>query len=531
MLPAIQSLGLLIRLVRLDGDTVVIHADGTATSARCPSCHTSTSAVHDRYERRPLDLPWRGRVVQLHLTVRRFRCQAHGCVRRTFAEDFDPALRRRARRTSAALGLLTTIALTAGAEAGARLARASGLPVSPDTLLRLLRGVVLPETTTPRVLGVDDLALRRGQRYATIFIDLETHRPVDLVPGREADMLAAWLRAHPGVEVIARDRAEAYVQGARDGAPAAVQVADRFHLLQNASAALDEVLRSRRRRIEIAAPTLDPSAAPFPPAAMAEERPLSRTKLRERQRRARRVARWERVRALHGAGVSISSIARQLAIDPKTVRRLAMTPEPPRNLVVQPRPGGLTSPTLQPFVDYLQDRWQQGCQNISRLCREIAAQGYTGSRSLVAQALLPWRPPRPPPTERRRLRRLSVRWLCLRPPEQLDTGEQQALQGVLASDQELARGYTLLQRFRALVAGRDGSALDVWLADAHASDLPSFAALANGIRADRAAVEAALVLPWSTGPVEGHVHRLKLIKRQGYGRAKLDLLRQRVLAS
>jgi transposase len=173
------------------------------------------------------------------------------------------------------------------------------------------------------VLGIDDLALRRGQRYATIFIDLETHRPVDLVLGREAAVVARWLREHPGVDVIARDRAEAYAQGARDGAPAAVQVADRFHLLQNASAALDDVFRSRRRRVEIAAPAPDALAAPLPPAAVAEERPLSRTKLRERRQRARRITRWEQVRALHGAGVSISSIARQLAIDPKTVRRAA----------------------------------------------------------------------------------------------------------------------------------------------------------------------------------------------------------------
>jgi transposase len=385
--------------------------------------------------------------------------------------------------------------------------------------------------STPRVLGVDDLALRRGQRYATIFIDLETHRPIDLRLGREADVLAAWLADHPGVAVIVRDRAEAYAHGARAGAPDAVQVADRFHLVQNASAALDEALRSRRRRVEIATLASVAAPVPLPPAAVAEERPPSRTRQQARARRAERVARWERVRELAGHGMSIRRIAAEVGHDRKTVRRLLATSEPPRNRIEHPRPGGLTSPTLQPFVAYLQDRWQQGCQNISRLSREIAAQGYQGSRSLVAQALLPWRPPRPPPGQRRRLRRLSVRWLCLRPPEQLDAEEQSVLQQVLAEDHELAAGYGLLQRFRALVATRDRGALDTWLIDAQASALPSFAALATGIEADRAAVDAALTLPWSTGMVEGHVHRVKLIKRQGYGRAKLDLLRQRVLAS
>jgi transposase len=529
MLPAAQSLGLVIRSVRLDVDTVVIHAGGAAPSVRCPSCRTATTTVHGRYTRQPLDLPWRGYPVRLQLTVRRFRCRTRGCARHTFAEDFGPALRRRARRTSAARELLTTIAAIVGGEAGARLARAAGLPVSPDTLLRLLRALELPKAATPRVLGVDDLALRRGQRYATIFIDLETHRPVDLLPGREAEVLSQWLKDHAGVEIIARDRAEAYAQGARDGAPTAVQVADRFHLLQNTSAALDELLRRRRRRVEIATTAaIDPPAA-LPPAAATEERPPSLTTQQAVARRAARVARWERVQELHGYGMSIRRIAAEVDHDRKTVRRLLATPEPPRNHVVHPRPGGLTSPTLQPFVSYLQDRWQQGCQNISRLYREIAAQGYQGSRSLVAQALLPWRPPRPPPGQRLQVRRLSARWLCLRPPEQLDAEEHGALQELLSEDRELAQGYTLLQRFRTLVADRDLVALDAWLIDAQTSGLASFMSLATGIQHDRAAVEAALTLPYSTSPVEGHVHRVKLIKRQGYGRAKLDLLRRRVL--
>lgn len=526
MLSAAANLGLVIRLVRLEGDTVVLHADGAATAGRCPSCHSPTSVVHDRYTRRPLDLPWRGHALRLLLTVRRFRCPTLDCVRRTFAEEFGAILRRRGRRTNAAREWLTTIALTAGGEAGSRIARASGLPTSPDTLLRLIREMALPERITPRVLGVDDLALRRGQRYATIFIDLETHRPVDLVLGREAEVLSRWLSDHPGVAIIARDRAEAYAHGARAGAPAAVQVADRFHLVQNASAALHDLVRTRRRQVELARV---PNELALSAAAGAT---LSATQQQQAVRRAARVARWEEVRRLHGEGMSRRGIARELVISRVTVKRLLATPAPPANQRLHPRPSGLRSPTLQPFVAYLQDRWEHGVQNVSQLYREIVDHGYRGSRSLLHQALASWRPPRPPPQPRpARGRRLSLRWLCLRPPQQLDTAELATLSQVLSADGELATGYALLQRFRSLVKHQDQRALDGWLQDATQSGLPSFISLARGIEADRAPVDAALTLPWSTGMVEGHVNRVKLIKRQMYGRATLDLLRQRVLAS
>ena len=530
MLAASEISSVSIRLICIDGDGVTLVAQGRAPAGRCPSCGTCSSTVHDRYTRRPHDLPWRGHRIRWRLLVRRFRCTNRACPRATFAEDFGPTLPRRAQRTTATADLLTDVALVLGGEAGARLARRAGLRVSADTLLRLLRQIADAAVPTPRVLGVDDLALCRGVRYATIFLDLETHRPIDLVPGRDADTLATWLLAHPGVDIVVRDRAEAYAEGARRGAPQALQVADRFHLVQNASAAMDELLRGRRRRVELTTIPRQPDPAPPAPAGV-DEPPPSATQQRQTARRTARVTRWQRAQDLHRVGVSISGIAEALEIDRKTVRRLLATPDPPRNRIVHPRPGGLTSPTLQPYVSYLQDRWQQGCHNISRLYREIAAQGYGGSRSLMARALLPWRPARPPPTDRRRHRYAAVRWLCLRPPNQLDVAEQNALAHVLDADDEIARGYELLQRFRAAIANRDRVGLDQWLLDARISGLPSFRALATGIEADRGPVNAALALPWSTGPVEGQVCRVKLLKRQGYGRAKLDLLRRRVLGA
>jgi len=284
-------------------------------------------------------------------------------------------------------------------------------------------------------------------------------------------------------------------------------------------------LRTRRRRIAV--------TVAEPLAAVDPERPLSPQQEEARNRRAARIARWEEVQRRHAAGGPLRSIARAMGISRHTVRRLVAEELPPQNHSVHPRPGGLSSPTLQPYVRYPQDRWQAGCHNVAQLYREIIQQGYQGSHTLLSAAVRAWRPPRTPAKERTRTRtrHLSVRWLCLRPPEALKPDERPTLEQVLAEDEGLATGYQLLQRFRTLVADRDVPALTVWLVEAEASGLPSFVTLAHGIRADSAAVEAALTTEWSNGPVEGHVHRVKLIKRQGYGRANFDLLRRRVLAA
>ena len=528
MLPTDRESPLVITRIVLDGETVILDGQGAAEAASCPSCGSTSASVHDRYVRQPLDLPWRGHVVRVRLTVRRFRCLARDCLRCTFTEPFGPHLARRGQRMAEADTLLVSLAYAAGGEGGARLARAAGVPASPDTLLRLLRRTPPTAGSTPHGLGVDDFALRRGHRYGTILVDLELHEVLDLLLDRTAASLADWLRSHPGVEIIVRDRAGAYAAGARAGAPEAVQVADRFHLVKNGSEALDEIVRSRRRRIEYAEPADEIVAPPAAP-----EPPLSRTKQDQLARRERRRARWQHVRDLRDAGASIQGIARETGMHRRTVRNYLATAEPPPSRP-PPRPAGLTSPLLQPWVSYLQDRWQQGCHNVAQLFRELEAQGYPGSRSLLQQALQPWRPPRPPRRSRGsrpRRHHLSVRWLCLRPADQRADHERRALEQLLADDPELATGYQLLQRFRQLIATRDPSALDAWLDGAEASGLPPFVSLAHGIRTDRAAVNAALTTPWSNGQVEGQVHRLKLVKRQGYGRAKLDLLARRVRAA
>jgi transposase len=462
------------------------------------------------------------------------------CSRKIFAERFDGELARYARRTDGTTELLTTFAMQAGGEGGARLARKVGVPISPDTLLRILHSLADTDAQRgPRVLGVDDVALRRKQRrYGTLLIDLETHRPIDLLDDRTADVFANWLRHHPGVEIIVRDRAGAYAEGGKQGAPDAIQVADRFHLSANAGAAMDEVLRSRRRHMEyvVVAEPQHLEVGPTPTAPV----PLpSQTQQELAIRRTRRRARWDEVRARRAAGYSIQRIAREMRMHRRTVRRYLATPEVPRNRPPEyPRAGGLTSPMLQPFLAYLQGRWQAGCTNVAQLKRELDAQGYRGSYSLVMQALSPWRDPRPPPDPmsrrrraRPRMKRVNLRWLCLRPPQQLQPHECDALQEILNDDERLAAGYELLQRFRRLINRRSVRDIIQWLVEAAESGLRPFASLAHGIQADYAAVVNGLKLPWSTGPVEGTVTRVKLLKRQGYGRASARLLRRRLISA
>jgi transposase len=251
------------------------------------------------------------------------------------------------------------------------------------------------------------------------------------------------------------------------------------------------------------------------------------------ERRARRVARWREIHERQQRGESLHQIARALGISRKTVRAYLAAPEPPHNRLTRPRPGGLSSPTLAPYVSYLQDRWQAGCSNASKLFLEIQGQGYPGSRTLLIEAVRPWRGPKPPKPERQRVQRLTrrttMRWLCLLPPEKLKPDERVLVEKVLAQDAILASGYDLLQQFRTLLKERDLPALEPWLEAATASKIPSFMSLANSIKDDWAAVTAAFQLPWSNGLLEGHVNRVKLLKRQMYGRAKFDLLRQRVL--
>jgi len=515
--------------------------------AVCPACGSQSGRVHSRYVRTLTDLPCTELSVRVKLRVRRFFCDNARCVCKIFTERVPDFVAPWARRTIRLAEKQRQVGLALGGEAGQRLAYVLTLPVSGDTLLRLVLGESTEEMETPRVLGVDDWAWCKGQKYGTILVDLEQRRVVDLLSDRSADSLADWLRAHPGVEVISRDRALAHIEGASRGAPDATQVADRWHLLVNLRKALERLL-DRNRECLRAAATLPKTEAPGPaslPAGQGEnilpavDASPTRIEQRRQATRERRLARYQAVIELHEQGVGIRAIARRLRLGRKTVRRYIDADTFPE--MAQRRKG---CSILDPHLSHLQQRWAEGIRNGSQLYREIRAQGYSGSRSLLGHWVARKRKDEPnaagstmpvvikakTPVHRAWSARRAV-WLLLKEPEELTSEHKDALDRMLKANPMIVRALNLGQSFGRIVRQRYSKALDAWLQGAKESGIAELRSLATSLKRDKAAVAAALSLPWSNGQVEGQINRLKLIKRQMYGRAKFELLRCRVLAT
>jgi len=551
--------GLRFDHVEIGERRITLTLTAVGATAVCPLCQQRSTTVRSTYTRTVADLPWSGLTVSLQVQTRRFACPVESCERKTFCERLTQFVAVYGLRTDNARAALRRIARALGGKAGARLAVHQGIGVSRMTLLRLIHAAPAVEAPPPRVIGIDDWSRRRGRRYGSIVVDLERHRTIDLLPDRTAETFATWLRAHPGIEVISRDRAGAYADGARHGAPQAIQVADRWHLLANMREAVERVLTREQGSVRAAAVVLYPASvadvavaagydarAEMPVSVGARGPPAPsppRTRVQEEHhaRRMRRQARYTEVLALHRQGLGQRTIARTLGVGRHTIRtflRAGTFPE---------RRARTTSTTiLTPFEPYLRGRWDAGCQHVPTLWAELRARGFTGSLRTVRGHVARWRAeparcgPQPKHPLRKRVptpappavRTFSVRqatWLMLRQPADLDAEEQAYLEELLRVCTPAATACRLAQAFFALVRDRDAAALEGWLDEAERSDLPEMGGFAGGIRRDRAAVDAGLTLDWSQGQTEGFVNKLKTLKRQMFGRAGLDLLRERML--
>ena len=536
----------------LDEDGLAILASSEAPDAPCPLCGERADRVHGRVVRTLADLPWATLTVHLRVAVRKFFCDNPACARRIFAERLAGVAQAAARRTDRQRERLTAIAVALGGEAGARLAAQLGMRVSPDTLLRLIRRVPDAETPTPTILGVDDWAIHKGLAYGTILVDLERHRPVDVLPDRSSESLAAWLKAHPGVEVIARDRGGAYAEGARNGAPEATQVADRWHLVDNLADTLEAFFRAKGSCLKAAAAALvaqakdeererngDAAPAPADEVYQGKRRRPQPERWRERAEAAaeegvaRRRERYDQARALHAAGASVAQIARTVGISRMTVYKYLREGPPQRKRhSVHGR-----QRVLEPYEPYLLKRWEEGCRMATALWREIRAQGFAHSLTNVQRFVNRLRREEPPPTHRPRTAltqphgpppRLVAAFVLRRPEPRTD--EQRAYLRQLGTEAPaIATAVDVAEDFLAMLRRREGERLEAWLERAEASGIDELTRFAGKLRTDGDAVQAGLTLRWSNGQTEGQVTRLKLVKRQGYGRAKIDLLRKRVL--
>jgi transposase len=504
----------------------------TAARASCPLCGRPSGRVHSRYVRSVADGPWHGVPFCLLLQVRRFFCDEPPCPRAIFTERLPDLVAPYARRTAQLDDWLRAVGFAVGGAAGTRLLQALGLVASADTLLGQVRRTPLPAMPAPRVVGVDDWCFRRGRRYGAILVDLERRHVLDLLPDREADTLATWLQAHPSIEVISRDRGASFAEGASRGAPQALQVADRFHVLKNLVEAFQQVLGHEHAALRAAAEAV--TGAPLRPTT----RPRTARQQQARETaQARRPARYETVRRLRAQGKTIREIATELRMGQNTIQHLLRAESCP--LPAQRR---ARSTLLTEFAPYLRERWNAGPQNGQQLLRERREQGDHGSQATLYGLLGRWRtgprhrgpharqqaaaPPLPPPL---RTSPREVSWLLLQPSEDLSPLEATYISDRLGRAAVVATPQEAVRTFFELLQERQGDQLDAWLERAEASGVRELAAFAEGIRRDAAAIRAAFDLPWSQGQTEGQVNRLKLLKRQMDGRAKLDLLRRRVL--
>src|SRR5690348_13263482 len=524
------------------GEVVRITARTRTAVLACRGCGVLSSQVHDRYWRGLADGGCGGRPVQVVLEVRRFCCGNPACEVATFAEQVPGLTSWYQRRTASLQALLEKVALALAGRAGSRLAAALAVAVSRFTLIRLVRALPDPEAGPVTVLGVDDVAKRKGHSYATVLMDMGSHQLIDMLPDREAGTFADWLRAHPGIEVICRDRGGAYARAAREAAPAAVQVADRFHLWQDLAEAVEKTVLACLAALSPPSPgpqDPQPAAVPAGPAgAPAEPDGLRDQHGHQRRLIARHRERYAAVQALRAGGCSIREIACRLGLARNTVLKFAQAACIDELLVKSTsRPS-----VLDPFKPCLNQRWNQGITSAAALHEEIRAHGWEGGILTVERYLRQFRtadgrdrqararpqltaPSAPAPPKPRHV----TRWIMTH-PDHLASDDAADLARLLDASPRLAAAAGHVRSFAGMMTRRQGLlALEDRLTAVEAGDQPGLHSFARGIRRDQHAVTAGLALTHNSGALEGKNCKIKYLKRLMYGRANFDLLRKMAL--
>jgi transposase len=493
---------LVIEDVQDAGEMVWVRARTRAAAVVCPGCGAATARVHGYHERTVADVPVDGRRVLVRVTVRRMRCPVPDCPRQTFREQVPGVLDRYQRRTPRLTEQAGAVARELAGRAGARLLAKLGVPLSRHTALRVLLRLSLPAVQTPGVLGVDDFALRRSRSYATVLINAETGERVDVLPGRTADVVEAWLRDHPGVQIVCRDGSGAYAEAVRRALPGAVQVSDRWHLWHGLAEAVQK---------EVAAHSACWAQAGPPQAGRRAETTLER---------------WQQVHDLLGKGTGLLECARRLNLSLNTVKRYARATQPER---LQRTPQ--YRPTLvDPYRDHLRKRRAEDpAVPVQQLLREIRELGYQGSSNLLVRYITQGRVE----ADRPHLSPRRVTRLLLTRPQALSDDQRSLLSELTAACPEMTSLAGLVRSFAALLRPDPGNEAKLrdWTGAARACDLPNVHAFTRGLGLDLDAAIAGVTLPFHNGRTEGVNTKTKMIKRQMYGRAGFTLLRHRILLS
>lgn len=531
---------------------LLIAAVSTQKRSACPCCGKLSQSIHGFYGRSLSDLPVSGKEVKVILRVRKFFCKNRKCSRIVFTERFDDQIKSHKRCFSRSADLVRSVGTELGGNRGAVLCQVIGYPVSSSTVLRTLKGIsVSVRPLTSGVIGVDDWAYKKGRNYGTIIVDLIDKEIVDLLPDREADTLAQWLKAHPEVHTVSRDRASAYALGVKNGAPDAIQVADRFHLLINLKDAFQRSLRKhgavikkcfeemgaeqgsaleteeKKGRIEETPKATEPSILSSCTEARA---PTVGNIGPDRQ------FKFQKAKELRHKGYGIKAIAKQLRADRKTIRKyLACEYLVSREInesrtftnfcdfeteLVRLSQANTTYLTLFNHITEMgfNGKYTQFCERMNKLINDGKTAKTRGDRLLpLLQPVKTWS-----------LSKLA--FIALAKTGTLKEEEQKYLDLLLQKSPEIKRSTDLAHSFRQLFVAKAEGSLTEWikLAGAEGSPLKGFA---KSINQDYEAVNQAVISTISNGQVEGQVNKLKTIKRKMYGRAGFELLRKIVLAN
>ena len=509
---SVVPVGLIVQGIESDATRTIIVVRHASDIGICPCCAAPSQSVHSHYRRCAMDLPLCGRRVSLSVIARRFRCASILCRRRIFTERFaGNVLASSARRTARLETLVHHLGLALGGRPGASFAQRLVMPVSNDTLLRVVRRRARLPADHLTVIGIDDWAWRRNHRYGTIVCDLERRRIVTLLPDREPATAEAWLAEHSGIAIIARDRGGGYGEAAARALPNAIQVADRWHLMENASRGFLDAVRKSMREIRrvIGATSLNPDLL------TCAERIQYVGYLHREETNAT-------ILALSKSGLSIKRIAKQTGYARQTIRRVIRGE---RSDVFRVRQS-----SLEPYLPWLDGQWAGGLRNAASLWRSLRSQGFRGSTRVVAE----WarRRRRSESVNAENLQRLpSARALARLMTIGRDTLSKADTVTVAAIEEgipALVDAREIVARFHQMLRRKLIGGLTPWIDRARTSLVTSFA---NGVAKDEAAVRAAITSPWSNGQTEGQVTKLKLVKRQMYGRAKINLLQARLIGA
>ncbi len=521
--------------IEINANTVLVKVVSAGKQAVCPYCQTTANRMHSCYSRTLDDLPCGERRVQIQWKAKRFFCDNYACSHFTFSERIPEVAGFYARKTRRLQDKQTELGFEVGGEAGKRVANLLNISISGDQILRLVHSKAETDYPIPRVLGIDDWAIRKGQTYGTILVDLEKQQVVDLLPDRKPETLAAWLKEHPGIEIISRDRGKEYVQGIELTKQEFIQVADCFHLLKNMVEMLQRLFERCPMELALAAKqnscgqiVASQAEASKQPGELASEKGSGKT--RPEEKKPYRQVRFEEVKLLAEQGVSQRTIANKTGLARQTVRKYFHLDQLPKK-----HQAAGSGSKAAPFMEFIRQRWEQNNPSVKQLFEELQAQGFTGGYASLNRAIHSQmgirnlKKSRTPTRIPIQYSPKQTAWAIYKPDEELKSWQKALCQTLWEISPLAKKARKLAHAFREMISNKQPDYLDEWLVQAESSQIVEFVRFAASLRSDYKAMKAALSFCWSNGQVEGQVNRLKLIKRQMYGRASFMLLRRRVL--